>query len=401
VKSLETRFHQDLDGDGVIGLAPRQIEAAGATSLFQIGSAYALESASGPQLRYQGQAVAAGQFGTWKPLGAEATANGYQVVWKAGTADQYTVWTVDRTGNYLASATGVVAGSSTVLAGLETRFQQDLNGDGAIGLAGRTIESLGATALVQFADNYFLGGLVGPQLRFQGQAVAAGQFGTWKPIAAEATAGGYQVAWKAGDSDQYTVWSTDQAGNYVASPIGAVAGGSAALESLETGFRQDLNGDGIVGLVSTLIESAGATSLTGIGDAFALGGADGPHLRYGGADVVAGQFAAWTPIAAEQTAHGYAVAWHWTGSDQYLVWSTDAAGNYQNSGPGVMTAGSTALKQFEAGFHQDLDGNGSIGDPSLLVNMAAGTFASSSGSTGTGSAPSIPTLDELLARPVG
>ena len=54
----------------------------------------------------------------------------------------------------------------------------------------------------------------------------------------------------------------------------------------------------------------------------------GPSLKYGGADVVAGQFGAWTPIGAEQTASGYEVAWKITGADQYTVWNTDSSGNY-------------------------------------------------------------------------
>jgi hypothetical protein len=44
------------------------------------------------------------------------------------------------------------------------------------------------------------------------------------------------------------VWSTDSNGNYTASITGAVSGNSTALESLETTFHQDLNGDGAVGV---------------------------------------------------------------------------------------------------------------------------------------------------------
>ena len=43
---------------------------------------------------------------------------------------------------------------------------------------------------------------------------------------------------------------------------------------------------------------------------------------------MAGQFGAWTPIGAEQTASGYDVAWKITGADQYTVWNTDSSGNY-------------------------------------------------------------------------
>jgi hypothetical protein len=47
-----------------------------------------------------------------------------------------------------------------------------------------------------------------------------------------------------GGADAYTVWSTDASGHYISNLIGATSGTSAALESFETIFDQDLNGDG-------------------------------------------------------------------------------------------------------------------------------------------------------------
>ncbi len=41
-----------------------------------------------------------------------------------------------------------------------------------------------------------------------------------------------------------------------------------------------------------------------------------------------GQFGAWAPIGAEQTAGGYEVAWKVPGADQYTVWNADSNGNY-------------------------------------------------------------------------
>ena len=86
-----------------------------------------------------------------------------------------------------------------------------------------------------------------------GAPVVAGQFGGWTPIGAEQTASGYEVAWKTPGADQYTVWNTDSNGNYVIEPDRHVSGSSAALESLETSFHQDLNGDGVIG-VPTVVD---------------------------------------------------------------------------------------------------------------------------------------------------
>ncbi len=78
----------------------------------------------------------------------------------------------------------------------------------------------------------------------------AGEFGAWTFIAAQQTATGYEVALKDGSADQYGVWDTDASGNFVSGPISNVSGTNAALESIETSFNYDLNGDGIIGVPS-------------------------------------------------------------------------------------------------------------------------------------------------------
>ena len=103
----------------------------------------------------------------------------------------------------------------------------------------------------------------------------------WSPIGAEKTATGYEVAWKVAGADQYTVWTTDNSGNYI-SNIGVVSGSSLALESLENSFHQDLNGDGQIGVGTTVVESNGSTSLTEVGDQYYLDDSTGagPSLKY-------------------------------------------------------------------------------------------------------------------------
>ena len=338
LESLETSFHQDLNGDGVIGVPAASstvIESLGSTSLVEVGSNYFLNSISsgtGPELKFSGGTpFAAGQAGAWMPIGAEQTATGYEVAWKATGADQYSVWSTDSNGTYISNIIGVVAGASAALESLETSFHQDLNGDGVIGVpaaSSTVIESLGSTSLVEVGSNYFLNSIssgTGPELKFSGGTpFAAGQAGAWMPIGAEQTATGYEVAWKATGADQYSVWSTDSNGTYITNIIGVVAGASAALESLETSFHQDLNGDGVIGVsaatspvgTNTVIETFGSTSLVEVGTNFYLihEQRTGPELKYSGAAVVAGQFGGWTPIGAEQTATGYEVAWKGPGS---------------------------------------------------------------------------------------
>jgi serralysin len=144
-----------------------------------------------------------------------------------------------------------------------------------------------------------------------------------------------------------------------------VSASSPLLESLETIFHQDLNGDGVIGLPAntTLIEAFGSTSLVEGGTNFyldSISSGAGPELKDVGAAVVAGQYGAWAPIGAEQTATGYEVAWKVTGVDQYTVWNTDSNGN-RISDTGILAGASNTLESLETSFHQDLNGDGVIG----------------------------------------
>ena len=374
LKSFETSFQQDLNGDGVIGGATPSvvIEAFGATSLVLADNSYHFGSASGPQLKYNGSAVVVGQFGSVSAIAVEQTASGYQVAWKVDGADQFNVWNTDVNGNYQ-SYTPIVSGSSAALKSFETSFQQDLNGDGVIGGATPSvvIEAFGATSLVLADNSYHFGSASGPQLKYNGSAVVVGQFGSVSAIAVEQTASGYQVAWKVDGADQFNVWNTDVNGNYQSyTPI--VSGSSAALKSFETSFQQDLNGDGVIGgaTPSVVIEAFGATSLVFADNTYHFGSASGPQLKYSGSAVVVGQFGSVSPIAVEQTASGYQVAWKVDGADQFNVWNTDVNGNFQSYTP-IVSGSSAALKSFETSFQQDLNGDGVINSPTIPQVMQA------------------------------
>jgi len=260
------------------------------------------------------------------------------------------------------------------------------------------IESKGATDLDQVGNNYFLyahGATSGPELSFGGAPVVTGEWGAWAPIGAEQTASGYEVAWKVTGADQYTAWTTDSSGNYITSTIGTVSGTDYALQSLEPSFHQDLNGDGLIGPPTTVIEANGSTRLTEVGDHFFLydSSGSGPSLKVAGADVVAGQFGGWTPISAEQTASGYEVAWKVTGADQYTAWTTDSSGNYITSTIGTVSGTDYALQSLEPSFHQDLNGDGLIGSSTIGAAETLEVISTYSGQISFGA--STGTLDLL------
>ena len=164
LKSLETTFNQDLNGDGTIGATPIVIptdtNAFGSTKLTEVGDEFFLYNASGsgPVLQ-DGAPVLANQFGDWVPIGAAPTASGYDVAWENPEAAQYNVWSTDSNGNYV-SDTGVLAGNDPALESIEPIFNQDLNGDGTIGLTRTVIQtdttSFGSTSLTEVAHAEYM-----------------------------------------------------------------------------------------------------------------------------------------------------------------------------------------------------------------------------------------------------
>ncbi len=252
--------------DGIIGPAPVVIEAAGSTSLDEVGTNYYLESISsgaGPELQYDGMAVFAGEFGNWTPIGAVQIATGYEVAFKLTGTTSYEIWTTDSNGNYISTG-GVQPGTGLAIEQAENVFHQDLNGDGVIGINATVIERAGSTSLVGLGGNYYFNGVNGSfstELRDEGAPVVAGEFGNWTPIGVEQTSTGYEVAFQSTGSTSYEIWTTDSNGNYVSSG-GIVSGTSAAIEAAELSFHQDLNGDGVIDTASTVIEASGNMVLT-------------------------------------------------------------------------------------------------------------------------------------------
>jgi len=396
-----------LAASGLLGIIPpvtTVIETNGSVSFTSVGNEYYLyQSGVGPSLKYAGVNFVIGQSGNWTPFSAERTASGYEVAFKLTGSDLYTVWNTDSNGNFISNIGGV-SGNSIALMLLESSFHQDLNGDGSIGAASTTIESYGSTTLTQAGSNFFLntGGL-SLSLKYAGSDAVATP-GGWMPIGAEQIAGGYEVAWKLAGTTSYTVWYTDGNGNFI-SNIGAVSETSTALMSLETGFHQDLNGDGTIGASATTIEANGSTSLVQAGTGFYMyTGGDGPSLKFAGVDVVANP-AGWVPIGAEQTAGGYEVAWKLAGTSSYTVWSTDSSGNFI-SNIGAVSGSSNALMSLEASFHQDLNGDGTIGSASTTLEASGSTSLVASGANfylytgGTGPSLKFAGVD-FVANPGG
>ncbi|WP_161497292.1 calcium-binding protein [Bradyrhizobium nitroreducens] len=381
LESLEPSFHQDINGDGMIGVWT-PIEQIGATSLTLSGGAYYfvnVSSVTGLFLKYQGSPVVAADWGTWSIIGVEQVAGGgYDVVWKNSANLHYSVWSTDSNGNFLTTlgAAPEVLGNDASLRALEPTLHQDLNGDGTIGVP-VTIEALGSTSPILSAGNYYLIGIstgTGPVLKSQGTPVVAANYGAYSVIAAEQVAGGgYDVAWKNASTGKFSIWSTDSNGNFLTTLGAAPELGATemSLKALETAFHQDLNGDGAVGMPSIELNGSTSTVLySGYYYLLSTSTGTGQVLKYQGSPVIAANYGAYSVIAAEQVSGGgYDVAWKNSSTGKFSIWSTDSNGNFVTTlaaAPEV-TGTDPSLKALEATFHQDLNGDGVItGSPVVL-----------------------------------
>jgi hypothetical protein len=411
LESIESTLHQDLNGDGVIGVYTAALESSGATKLTQVANTYFLDPSSGgtgPQLKFAGAIVTSGQFGSnWTILGAEAAGSGYEVVWKDTSTGLFNVWNVDGNGNYVGNLVYGAAGNSVALQSAESTLHQDLNGDGVIGVYTAALESSGATKLTQVANTYSLdqsSGGTGPQLKFAGAAVSSGQFGNnWTILAAEATGSGYDVVWKDTSTGLYNVWSVDSNGNYVGNLIYGATASSSSLQSLEPLFQQDLNGDGLItipngktmeltGSFSGRIDFGGPTGTLIIDHAGTFNGTIGGQLTT--SDVID-----FKDITA--------------GSAASLAYSGNNSPGTLTVSDGTHTANVALLGNYSlANFTASSDGHGgtSVVDPplvsaqtssldqqiALFSQYMASDFASTSSNTGHGS---LLGLDQLSALP--
>jgi serralysin len=272
------------------------------------------------------------------------------------------VWNTDSDGNYVSSIVTTVSGSSSALESLEPSFHQDLNGDGVIGVPTTVIETAGSTSLVQSGNNFFLDSIssgTGPELKYGGANVVVGQLGSgWTPIGTEQTSGGYEVAWRIPDTGTFTIWSTDSNGNYISS-TGMTA---TSVETVESSFHQDLNGDGLLGTPHPVIALAGPTKVGGDFYLNSNSAASGLESNHAGANYSVGQAGERTHVGAEQTQRGYAVAWKFTGADRFGDWNSDSNGNHVSNIGGVSRISST-IESAETSFHRDVNGDGVIGTP--------------------------------------
>ena len=177
-------------------------------------------------------------------------------------------------------------------------------------------------------------------------------------------------------ANEYIVWDTDANGNYTGTPTGVVPIGSLALEAQEPSFSHDLTGDGTIGVAfNAVIQIDNGTTLGVVGSNYVMQGpGGGAVLQYLNQPVTEGEFGAnVVPVGAAALASGgFEVAWQVTGANEYIVWDTDAGGNYTGTPTGVVPGSNPALEALEPSFNQNLNNDGTIGVPGSVIAIDNG-----------------------------
>ena len=260
------------------------------------------------------------------------------------------IWQVDANGNHLSSKVL----SSYEVASMESTFGIDLNANGFIG-----------SYLGQDAAGYTLGQSV--TLKLNGNQVGSSSFAGWSALAAAATVGGNQVAWRNSDGG-FGIWNTDLDGNYQT----GMAVNNVQIGAYENLFAEDLNGNGILDSLRT-IESFGTTSVkVDLNGGYAFSSEKGVQLLQLNGQQVSENFAgSWNVVGAQDTVTGYQVILKESGTGANGYWNTDASGNYL---AGKVIDGSQ-LQAFETSFQQDLDASGTGALDPITNQMVDGLTA--------------------------
>lgn len=368
LEALETVFNQDLNGDGTIGVKTTVLSTDFGTVFESVGNTYAIIPSGGSAVtvKYNGAAITTGQFGAYNPIGAVVFVNGYEVAFRSSVDGSVVLWQVDANGNFQSVASGVLSNASTTLQADETTFGQDLNADGTLGIITSTIITNGTTTLLKAGNEYQIKPSVGSAvtLRANGSPVTSTEFGDYTPVSVVAVQGGYEVAFKSPSSGDFIVWYVDSVGNYTSLATGVVADASFALENQELVFGQDLNGDGTTGVNTTTVSTGTGCALLQMGNSYLIQStytSTNYTLTYNGSPVTAGEFADYLPTAVATVSGGYIVVFTQTSTGNIVVWDVNAGGAFVGLRTGVIASSSQTFENLETLVYTDLNGDGVIG----------------------------------------
>lgn len=333
-------------------MAIENIDAMGTSLQYSQQGAYVLDGGGeNAIITYQGTIVTDKTFGPWQAINAEADGNGYRVLWSDGKGG-YSDWTVDAQGAF--QSVSMVSN----LIDIEGVYNADLNNDGLIGGIESALEDNGsATLWLTETGSYRIDDDV--DLTYLGRDVGPTTFGVWSAVQVEAIVDGYRVLWTDGDGT-YTEWTVDADGAYQSHVT------VDNIWAAETFYGADINNDGVLGDVETVVESNGSTTLSySLGQGYLIDGAT--QITLDGDSLAPGDLGQWSAVQVEQTAEGYQLLWSHAGG-AFANWTLDSSGAH------VASEIAQNIDVLEPLFEVDIDNDGSY--PRTVIETNGSTTLS-------------------------
>ncbi len=350
--SEEMTLKLDLNGDGYISIWT----TSPGLNLGSNHQGYVLQAGSAVpiQITYGGLNASPSSPGAgWAAITATRSGNGFTLYWRNNNTLQAALWDLDSSGTYV---NGTFLSTSQLISD-EAILNLDLNGDGyTAGLGTINGVNLGSTSLGYALQT---GGGAPVQVTYPGGIASASNPGDgWSALAALPTDNGYAFYWSNSGSGLAARWNLDHNGVYQS---GTLLDASQLIAE-EMAMNADLNGDAIIGPLSTTIEGQGNASLLRQSDGLAAVLVDGTvypvsspfGLGTGDAD------STWQMLAAETVAGQNQILWRNNPENFLHVWTLDPSWSWQSS-YGAITPSSAAALGLESSFLLDLNADGSIG----------------------------------------
>ncbi len=358
VVDVETFYGADIDGDGNVGHVLSNIDTNGAVNLaVSTQDAYVVDGTK--TLTLNGQKIGPNSIPGWQAIQAEAYSGGYKVLLRSSDGT-YAEWTLDSTGAYVS---GAIAGN---VYDLETFYSADLNGDSTVGHVTTTVENAGSVTLQNSTQTGYIIDSSKP-LTLNGQNIGPNTLPGWTAVQVEAFGAGYKVLLKNTDGT-YAEWELDNAGEYVTGVL------IDNVVDVETFYGADINGDSATGHTTTTVENDGAVTLQLSTQTGYIVDGD-KALSLNGQPVTPDTLPGWSAIHAEAFGSGYKVLLK-NADGTFAEWTLNSAGHYE-SGSIISN-----IVDFETFYDADLNGDGTVGHTTTVIENNGSTTLSVSTQTG-------------------
>ncbi|WP_269615700.1 hypothetical protein [Prochlorococcus marinus] len=393
--STETSFSQDFNADGNIGRPPvsyTNINTDGSIHLIKdSGEMTYARDADGniSEIKWKGIHSGNKSWSGWSFKVAE-TINGInQVVIDHDANNVIQVLIANGNSWDMTDYKEYAYGSSDFYA-IETRFQQDFDGDNQIAKSSNGDNSSGESSNGDNSVSYTNINTDGSidlikdsgemtyardadgnisQIKWNGNHVGNNTWSGWSFKAAETINGTNTIVIQEDSTKAIEVWTTDNTNTWSANAYNTYQDNSASFFSTETSFSQDFNADGNIGrppVSYTNINTDGSIDLIkDASDMVYARNSDGSvfDIQWNGNHVGNNTWSGWSFKAAETINGTNTIVIQEDSTKAIEVWTTDDTNTWSANAYNTYQDNSASFFSTETSFSQDFNADGNIGRP--------------------------------------